>query len=321
MAELRESAEVTHEDWLVTGAIQDPVELGRRLAAERFDAVVVEADFLFGETFDAAPRLGLAGICRSATNQVDIAAASERGVIVVNTPGRNANAVAEHTLALMLAVARRIPEAHEYVRGLRWESPSDPYRLMRGTELGGRTVGVVGLGAVGRRVAALCNGFGMRVLGYDPAVSPVQAKADGAVWAELDFLLASADIVTLHAAPPGDGEPLLGAARLGLMKPGAVLINTASAALVDEAALAAALRSGRLSGAASDVFPTHPVEPGRPLLSAPGVVLTPHIGGATAETVDRHSASMAVDLIRYGRGERPLHMVNGEVWERRRRGW
>ena len=318
LAELRDEADVVHESWLDTGKVQDPEELGLRLREGGFDAVVVETDFLFAETFDAAPGLKFAGICRAALNQVDVAAATERGIVVANTPGRNANAVAEHTVGLMLAVARRVPEADRYVRARRWETPAEPYRKLRGMELGGKVVGIAGLGAVGRRVAALCNAFGMHVLAYDPFVSRAGAERSGAVWSELDFMLESADFVTLHAPPPTAGRLLLDAGRIARMKPGAVLINTASAELVDGAALVEALRSGRLRGAGIDIFPTHPVEPSHPLLGLENVVLTPHIGGATDGTIERHSAAMAVDLVRFKKGEKPLHLVNPEVWERRR---
>ena len=157
---LQLSADAVHESWLAAGALQDPEELGARLSRERFDAVVVEGDFLFGETFDAAPDLRFAGICRAATNQIDVQAATERGVLVVNTPGRNANAVAELVLGLMLSLARRVPEADRYVRGRQWDSPTAPYTSLRGRELGGRTAGIVSLGAIGRRVAELCGAVG-----------------------------------------------------------------------------------------------------------------------------------------------------------------
>jgi len=318
LEELREEAEVVVESWLETGLVQDPEQLGARLHRERFDGVVVEADFLVSETFDAAPRLKFAGVCRSATNQVEVDAATAKGVVVVNTPGRNAIAVAEHTLGLMLAVARRTAESDRFMRGRKWDLPSGPYRDLRGVELNGKVAGVVGLGAVGRRVAALCNAFAMHVLAYDPFVTPVQSEKAGAVWSSLDMLLESADFVTLHAPPHADGAPLLNAARIGSMKQGAVLVNTASAELVDDVALAEALRTGRLRGAGIDVFRSHPVEPSHPLLDIENAVLTPHIGGATDGTIERYSAAMAVDLIRFKSGEKPLHMVNGDVWEHRR---
>jgi D-3-phosphoglycerate dehydrogenase len=303
-----------HESWLESGELQDPELLGARLNYEGFDAVVVEADFLFAETFDAAPGLKLVGICRSATNQIDLEAATERGIAVINTPGRNASGVAELTLGLMLAAARRIAELDRYVRGRHWDSPTTPYREFRGTELGGKTVGIIGLGAIGRRVADLCNAFGMNVIGHDPFVSPAQAAKVNVIWVELAALLETADFVTLHAPPADDGSFLLDAERITAMKSGAILVNTASAELVDETALVDALATGKLSAAGIDIFPTHPVDPSNPLLDLPNVVLTPHIGGATEDTILRHSAAITGDLIRFNRREKPVNMVNHEAW-------
>jgi len=318
LARLRESADALHENWLETGVLQDPEDLGTRLDREGFDAVVVEGDFLFAETFDGAPRLRFAGICRSATNQVDVDAATERGIVVVNTPGRNANGVAELALGLMFSLARRVAEADRYVRARRWESPLAAYTGLRGAELAGRTVGIVGLGAIGRQVARLCRAVGMHVLAHDPLVPPGDAEAAGAVWVDLDTLVESADFVTLHCPAPVDGKPLLDSGRVGRMRPGACLVNTASEALVDTKAVTGALRDGRLGGAAFDVFETTPIEPSHPLLELDNTVLTPHIGGATEETVERHSEMMVDDLLRFAVGERPLNLVNPEVWERRR---
>ncbi len=319
VAELsRAGVDAVHESWLDTGVMQDPEELGERLSQEGFDAVIVEGDFLFAETFDLAPGVGFAGICRAALNQIDVDGATERGVAVVNTPGRNAAAAAELTIGLMLATARRIAEADRYVRSRAWQSPTAPYVELRGVELAGKVVGVVGLGAIGRRVSGLCNALGMNVIAYDPFVLPSRAAESGAVWCELDFLVESADVITLHAPPPQDGQPLLSADRIGRMKRGCLLINVSAAELVDQDALASGLRGGRLGGAGLDIFPTHPVEPSYPLLALDNAVLTPHTGGATEETISRHSAAMSGDLLRYMRGERPRNLVNPVVWERRR---
>ena len=310
--------EPIHENWLDTDELKDPEQLGLRLNSEGFEAVVVEADFLFAETFDAAPELKIAGICRSAMNQIDVEAATERGIVVVNTPGRNANAVAEMTIALMLAAARRVAESDRYVRSKRWESPTEPYRSLRGVELRDRVVGIIGLGAIGRQVASLCNAFGMNVIGHDPFVSPAQANDFNVTWTELDFLLENADFITLHAPPPEDGTALLTSDRIAGVKPGAVLVNTASAELVDESALVDALTGGKLAATGIDIFPSHPVDPSHPLLQLPNAVLTPHIGGATDETIERHSSAIAADLIRFANGEKPINLVNEEVWEKRR---
>ena len=275
----------------------DPAELAVRLADESIEAVVAEVDFLFGEVFEDPSPLRFIGLCRNATNQIDLDAAAARGVTVVNTPGRNANAVAELVMGLALSLVRRIPSAHSYVRDGNWEHPMAAYLDLRGGELSGRTMGVVGMGDIGRRVARLARAFGMRVLGYDPYTQGPRYVQ----MTTLEALLAGSDVVTLHAPETRETVGMLNADRLALMPPASYLINTASAALVDEAALVEALRSGRLAGAALDVFETHPVVPNSPLLSLDNVVLTPHLGGATAETIERYSRIIARELLRFER--------------------
>lgn len=309
---------VSYEPWTQSRRIWDPDELGARLQKGGFSAVVIEADFIFEETLASAPCLRFVGLCRGATNQVDLQAATRHGVVVVNTPGRNAQAVAEHTLALMLALLRRIPEAHQYVAAGHWRDPAEAYIELRGTELGGKTVGLVGLGAIGRLVARRLRPFGVHLLACDPYLDTAAFRPLGATPVTLESLLRESDLVSLHAPPPGDGKPLLDSAQLATMKPTAHLVNTASGALVDETALANALQGGRLAGAALDVFAGQPLPASSLLLRLPNVILTPHIGGATAETVARHSAMVADDLERFARGLRPRHLANPEVWHRAR---
>lgn len=312
-AKLVESCDVVLEDWRHTGRLQDPEALGVRLREGGFTAVIVEADFLFDETFAAAMDLRFAGICRAAVNQIDVAAASRRGVVVVNTPGRNAPAVAELTVGLMFALARRIPEADRYVRGGRWDSPTAAYTDLRGAELAGRTAGVIGFGAMGRAVAGLCRAIGMRVLANDPFVPSDQLEAAGVMPVSLEELLAGSDFITLHARPVEGGKALLDEQTLKGVRKGSFIVNTASPDLINAEALARLLRSGHLRGAAIDVFETHPIEPAHPLLGLDNVILTPHIGGATDETIARHSEAMTADLLAFLAGRKPKNLVNPEV--------
>ncbi len=315
---LEEFATVVQEDWRDTGVMWDPVELGERIDRELFDAIVVERDFLFEETFDAAPKLRVAAICRGAVNQIDVGAATDRGILVLNTPGRNANAVAELVIAHMLDLARRVIESDRYIRNSSWESPTGPYTDLRGFELRGKTVGVVGFGAIGRRVGEICNALGMDVLVADPLVPATDITDRGMISTTLEDMIARADIVTLHCPSPANGEMLLDARAISSMKTGAFLLNTASSDLVDSAALVGALESGHLAGAGIDVFETTPIEPNHPLLSVPNTVLTPHIGGATDETILRHSEMIVEDLRRHASGKCPINLVNPSSWERRR---
>ena len=311
---LRQSVEVTYESWLDTRRLYDPDELGSRLKNEDIAILVVESDFVFAEVFQQADALKFVGICRNATNHVDIESATQHGVAVVNTPSRNARAVAEHALGLMLALARRIPEAHRHVSEGRWENPLEPYISMRGIELAGRTLGTIGLGAIGARLAEMGTALGMRVLAYDPYV---KSGPPGVKLVDLDHLMSHSDFISLHVPLAAETEGLLDARRLSLIKPAAYLINTSDASVVDQGALVDALQHKRIAGAAIDVFDTHPVSPQNPLLALDNVLLTPHLGGATEETVERHSQMMADDILRFLEGERPKHLVNPEAWEHR----
>ncbi len=260
-------------------------------------AVAVEVDFLFGEVFEDPSPLRFIGVCRNATNQVDMDAAADRGVTVVNAPGRNANAVAELVMGLALALTRHIPAGHAYVREGAWEHPLGAYLNMRGVELAGKTMGIVGMGAIGRRVARLARALGMRTLGHDPYAQGPRYVA----MTTLEAVLTGSDILTLHAPETPETAGMLSRELLALMPPSSYLINTASAALVDEAALVEALRSGQLAGAALDVFETHPVMPNSPLLGLDNVVLTPHLGGATTETIERYSRVITRALLQFER--------------------
>ncbi len=297
---LRRRMDVVYEPWTESRKLWDPSELAVRLAGESIEAVITEIDFLFDEVFEDPSPLRFIGLCRQATTQIDLDAAQARGVTVVNTPGRNANAVAELTIGLALSLVRRIPEANAYVRGGSWDHPLAAYTDMRGVELAGRTMGIVGMGAVGRLVARKARALGMRVLGHDPyATGPRYVSMTS-----LDALLADSHIVSLHAPENLETTGMLDERRLALMPRGSYLINTASAALVDQHALAGALRSGRLAGAGIDAYETRPVAPNSPLLSLDNVVLTPHVGGATAETIERYSRAIARALLRFERSMR-----------------
>ena len=312
---LRRRASVVYQSWLESRRLYDPEELVERLNHDKASALVVEADFVMEETMSAAQGLRFVGVCRNSVSQVDVGAATARGILVVNTPGRNSAAVAEHTLGLMLAIARHIPRSHQAIVSGKWDDPLSAYVDYRGTELAGKTAGLVGFGGIGREVAKRLLALGMRVIAYDPLVKPEAARALGVTLVDLDTLVHEADFVSLHAPDIAETEGTLSAKRITAMKRTAYLINTASAALVDNEALARALREHRIAGAALDVHESHPLPPTSPFLSLDNVVLTPHIGGATAETVERHSRLMADDLERFMDGLRPLHLVNPSVWK------
>ncbi len=226
-----------------------------------------------------APRLRLISIWGTGVDNVDLEAAGRRGVTVTNTPAVNADAVAEHAIALMLAVMRRVPALDRDVRGGQW-----PRGLL--VQARGKTLGLVGLGAIGSRVATIARALGMTVLAWTYRRDDARATAAGARPASLEAVLREADVVSLHLRLSAETRGFLGADRLALMKPAAFLVNTARGALVDKEALVAALRDARLAGAALDVFHEEPVPAGDPVLTLPNVVLTPHNAGMTREVIE-----------------------------------
>ncbi len=310
---LGEAATVNYESWLDTRRIQDPDDLTARLRDERTAVLVVESDFVFDDLLDQTPDLRLIGVCRSSVDHVDVAAATRNGVVVVNTPGRNARAVAEHCLGLMLALARRISAADRYVRDGHWQNPAEPYISMRGVELSGRTLGVIGLGAIGGTLAEIGLAMGMSVLAFDPYVA--QAP-DGVALGDLETLMAQSDFVSVHVPSVPETQGLVNERLLARMKPTAFLVGASDASVFQQDALVKALGNNRIAGAAFDVFETHPVSPESPLTRLDNVLLSPHLGGATAETVGRHSQMMTEDILRFLKGVRPIRMVNPEVWSR-----
>jgi len=311
---LRQSLEVIYESWLETRRLLSSEELIDRIQGQDIEIIVVEADFVFREVFQRAGKLKLVGVCRGDVTHVDIEAATEHGILVINTPARNATAVAELTVGLMLALVRSIPVAHQMVSSGGWVDPMAPYLSLRGTELAGKTIGIVGFGAIGQRVARRLSAFEASILVYDPYVDPKRIRETGAEPLELDALMEQSDLITLHCSTVPETVGLISAQMIALMKPTAYLVNTASAYVVDEEAVAQALREGRIAGAAFDVYQTWPVKPEDPLLKLDNVILTPHIGGATDETVVRHSQMIADDIERFLRGQRPKNMLNPQVW-------
>jgi phosphoglycerate dehydrogenase-like enzyme len=249
----------------------------------------------------ACPRLRVISIWGTGTDNVDLAACRARGVAVTNTPGVNAHAVAEHTVALMLAVTRRIPAMDRDTRAGQW-----PRGLL--VQLEGKIVGLVGLGAIGGRVAHLLRPFGVRLLAATYGPDGGRAAAAGARHVPVETLLRESDVVSLHLRLSADTQGYLGRDRLDLMRPTAFLVNTARGALVDKGALVDALRDGRLAGAALDVFHDEPIPPGDPILSLPNVVLTPHNGGMTREVIDA-GILRAVDNIAHFLAGRPRDVV------------
>lgn len=227
---------------------------------------------------ESAPTLKVIGRAGVGIDNIDVEAATSRGIVVFNAPDANTVAAAELTLALMLALARRVTEADRSVRDGSW----DRSRL-EGVELRGKILGLIGAGRIGGEVARRCHAFGMTVMVHDPYLTDDRARALGVELVDLERLITAADVISLHVPLNEETEGLLDAGALSLMKSQSYLINASRGGVIDERALAAALEEGRLAGAALDVFENEPLPSDSPLRHAPNLVLTPHLGAATAE--------------------------------------
>lgn len=270
------------------------------------DVLVVQGAPVTDAVLAADPVLRLVCCARGGPVNVDVAAASARGIPVVTTPGKNADAVAELTMAFLVMLLRRLPEVIRHIEA-GGEFGHDNYEGARwfGHDAAGLTIGLVGFGQIGRRVARLALAFRMRVIVSDPYVEPGAILAAGGEPVDLPTLLSTADVVSLHARASAANAGLIGPVEIGRMKPGAFLINTARDSLLDEAAVIDGLASGRLAGAAFDVVSPSPPAGRHPLLAFPNVVIAAHLGGATYETLG-HGGEMAAAEIRHLAAGEPL---------------
>src|ERR1035438_7455507 len=278
---LRARAELDYHDTL---PVSEDV-LAERIGAAEVVLNIRASSRFTARVFAACPRLRLLSVWGTGTDHVDLAAAARHGVTVTHTPGGSARSIAEHALALLFAVARRIPQMDAATRLGTWPRG-------RSIELFGKTCGVVGYGAVGRHFARLAAAIGMRVIVW--TMHP--ARYPGVDFVALDEIFATSDVVSLHLRLSPETESFVGAAQFALMKPTAILINTARGPIVQEQALVHALATGRIAGAGLDVFATEPLPPHHPLTVLGNVVLTPHCAGITPEALEA-GLRMAVDNI------------------------
>lgn len=277
-------------------------------AVRAVQGILVRVAKLTPEVIQAARELKVIGKHGVGYDNINIPAATARKVVVTNTPLANSTSVAEHALALLLAVARRIGETDRDLAQGRMRAQ----KVYQGIELSGKVMGIIGLGSAGLRLARMTGGgLGMRVLGFDPYKAPWPEGIEQC--AEIGPLLAQADFVSIHVPLTKETANLIGPAALAGMKPTAVLVNTARGGIVDEAAVAEALRAGRLAGAGLDVVVDEPLQPSHLLNGVPNLILTPHMAGVTEEAMMRMAQDSAQDILRVLRGERPKFPVNREV--------
>lgn len=278
------------------------------LDSSQYDALIVRSRTkITKEVILAAKNLKIIARSGSGVDTIDVSVAKEKNIVVVNAPGANSESVAEHTIALMLAMTRNLVFAVTTTRSGLWKKSE-----FRGIELKGKTLGIVGFGSIGQRVAELASIFSMQIFVHTRSHTPQHEKAlavYGGKFASLDELIAQSDIISLHAPLTDETRGMFGEKQFKGMKNSSLFINTARGGLVDEKALVDALANHAIASAALDVFATEPVESNNPLLTLPNIILTPHVGASSAEAEERASMMVSQDVVSVLQGKEPLHAV------------
>jgi phosphoglycerate dehydrogenase-like enzyme len=292
---------------------------GSRLvrALDGVDVFITEADNLRQREIEQLNSLQIICSCRGNPVNIDVNAATAKGIPVLNAPARNADAVADLTIALMIILARHIMKAAAILRD---RDPSKDMQVLariyfelKGIEMWSKTVGIVGFGAIGRKVSERLLPFGSKLIAYDPYVNEELMAKYKVRKVDLDSLMKESDFVTVHVMPSESNRGMIGAREIGLMKETAYFVNTARSAVTDEVAIIEALRAKKIAGGGFDVFDKEPLPPDHPFMALDNVILLPHIGGATIEVTTHQTQIMVPDIVRLINGERPLHIVNPEV--------
>ncbi len=289
--------------------VQELDPKGLLAAIPGYHALIVRSRTIVSKAvLSHAANLKVVGRAGVGVDNIDVAEATARKIAVVNAPTASTISVAELAVGHMISLLRHLPEADRSVREGRWEK-----KKLEGRELFGKTLGLVGSGRIGAEVAKRAQAFGMRVIAYDPYLAPPTAESLGIRLVDKDAVFREADVVSIHAALTPETKGMVAAAEFARMKRGAILVNCARGEIVQEAALADALQSGRLAGAALDVFETEPPI-GSPLLAAPNAVFTPHLGASTREAQARAGSIIAQQVLLVLDGQRPEFLVNPDVY-------
>jgi D-3-phosphoglycerate dehydrogenase len=263
------------------------------------------------KVMEALPNLRIVGVCRAGLENVNIKKATERGILVFNVMGRNAHAVSDFAVGMMIAECRNIARAHFAIKSGQWRKTFANSSNV--PELGGKTIGIVGFGNLGTLVAKKLSGFEVKVIVYDPYAKPERIKAAGATPVSLEELFKTADFVTMHARLTEANKGMITKKLLNSMKPSAYFINTSRAGLVDQDALADALKAGKIQGAALDVFTTEPIAKDSPFLALDNVTLTSHLAGTTADALGNSPFLLMEDIAKFMKGGEARFIVNKEV--------
>ncbi|MCE4612765.1 MAG: NAD(P)-binding domain-containing protein [Desulfurococcales archaeon] len=300
-----------------------PYETLRAKARDADALATLLTDRIDCDLISSSPRLHIIAQYAVGYDNIDVECATRHGVYVTNTPGVLTEATAELTWALIFAVARRIVEADNFVRWGEWWRLRTGWhpKMMLGVELRGKTLGVIGMGRIGYRVAEIGKALGMKIVYYSRRRKPEAEESLGAEYRSLEDLLRVSDVITVHVPLTKETKYLLNRDKLKLVKKGAIIVNTSRGAIIDTEALMEALREGRIAGAGLDVFEEEPIEPNHPLTAFKNVVLAPHIGSATYETRHKMAELVAENLIMFYMGEKPKTLVNEEVLKVREPGF
>jgi len=277
--------------------------------------LITEIDKVTKDVLEQTDKLKIIACARGNPVNIDVSAASQHGIPVLNAPARNAISVAELAITFMLMLSRKIWPAALNLSGKRWFYQGvHPYQAFQGHEIAGKTLGVIGFGAVGREVTKRATTMGMEVLAYDPYVDTPTIESIGATPVMLSTLLSKSDFVSLHCKVTPETAGIIGYKELCLMKSTAYIINTARAALIENHALIHALKNQEIAGAALDVYTKEPLPEDDPLFNLPNVIMTPHIGGASAEVATRQTTLLVRGIMDLIRNKRPSNLFNPEVW-------
>lgn len=316
---IRKYMDITYENWRETGILyRDSHDYIEKIKKEKADVLISEGDMIDADVLSAC-EIKIIGICRGYPDNVNMDIATRKSIPVFFTPDRNVDAVADLTIGLMLCQLRHMTQIDRLLKSGNFfvdsgEKLAELYRRFRGWELGGKTVGIVGLGGVGYRVAKrLKFGFGAKILVYDPYVDGKKIKEVSGKQVDLETLLKESDLVSLHAKVTDETFGMIGEKEISLMKPTAYFFNTARAALVDEDALFNALKEKRIAGAGLDVFGSEPVDSDNRFLDLDNVTVTPHAGGSTFDSEILQSLMIAEDIEKYLNNKKPKFLKNPEV--------
>ncbi|MFC4799812.1 phosphoglycerate dehydrogenase [Neobacillus sp. GCM10023253] len=295
---------VDHANFIVERQPTLPTDELKKIIGD-YDALIVRSQTkVTGELLEAAGRLRVIARAGVGVDNIDVNAATKKGIIVINAPGANTIAATEHTLAMMLAMARKIPQAHQKTSGGEWDRNS-----FKGVELYKKTLGVVGMGKIGTEVAKRAKGFGMNILGFDPYLTEDRAKKLGITKASLDLIAAEADFITIHTPLTNDTRGIINDEFLSKTKKGVRFVNCARGGIIDEKALVRAIQSGHVAGAALDVFEKEPV--GDPeLLQNPNIIVTPHLGASTVEAQEKVAEEVSAEIVEIFENQSIQHAVN-----------